>query len=168
MTFLTPFCSFAVYTDFFQFIRECVFLTFFPLMFSIEFKGWVRILLLFQSTMDALFLFILLIIQILPQNNAILCHECSHKNSKEASRLQLHDRLQSSPDYCEEKNVCQGQFLSELNLLSYNYRKWCTQSLVGGNVSFGCAEHSPIEYIWEAKDISSYCSASYDVDGVSF
>ncbi|KAI6175318.1 hypothetical protein M3Y97_00675900 [Aphelenchoides bicaudatus] len=86
-------------------------------------------------------------------SSSLLCHWCSHKNSKEAARLQIHDKVQSTPDWCEERKVCEGN--------------WCVQSLVGGNVSFGCVDQTALQYIWEAEQILSHCTASFDPDGIS-
>lgn len=58
-------------------------------------------------------------------SNSLSCHWCSHKNSSEAARLRIHDRVQSTPDYCKMKRVCEGLFFGvfkDVNLFNI-YRK---------------------------------------------
>uniref|UniRef100_A0A7E4V1I1 Protein sleepless n=1 Tax=Panagrellus redivivus TaxID=6233 RepID=A0A7E4V1I1_PANRE len=89
---------------------------------------------------------------LLPIANGIICHHCWF-NSSEVSKRHLFDRIDASPSYCETSSFCEGS--------------WCSQRLSGDNISFTCAERSPLVYLFRDKDILSQCQAISSFYGVS-
>uniref|UniRef100_A0AC35FNG6 Uncharacterized protein n=1 Tax=Panagrolaimus sp. PS1159 TaxID=55785 RepID=A0AC35FNG6_9BILA len=84
--------------------------------------------------------------------NALTCHNCWY-NSPEVAKKLLYDKLQATPRFCENHNYCEG--------------KWCVQRLDGTNISFFCANHSPLDYLFIEEDIMSQCQAFYSSGGVA-
>uniref|UniRef100_A0A915CX62 Protein sleepless n=1 Tax=Ditylenchus dipsaci TaxID=166011 RepID=A0A915CX62_9BILA len=93
----------------------------------------------------------LLLVKLFSVANSLNCYHCSHTNTVQA-RQKIYDRVETSPQLCDEVDYCQG--------------KWCVQKLDGSNVTFSCAEWAILsDEIWD-RSIDSQCRAFFGHDGV--
>uniref|UniRef100_A0A7E4V2D4 Protein sleepless n=1 Tax=Panagrellus redivivus TaxID=6233 RepID=A0A7E4V2D4_PANRE len=104
---------------------------------------------------------------LLPIANGIICHHCWF-NSSEVSKRHLFDRIDASPSYCETSSFCEGMAFIYPSSCNFHFLgSWCSQRLSGDNISFTCAERSPLVYLFRDKDILSQCQAISSFYGVS-